>query len=91
MEAVFKADFSDVRVHVGPEAASIGALAFTHGTDLYFATGQYNPQTPQGQRLLGHELTDVVQQLAGRVKNPLSAAIAVVQDPRWKPRPKGWG
>jgi ribosomal protein S18 acetylase RimI-like enzyme len=81
MEAFFGADFSQVRVHIGPEAASIGALAFTHGTDLYFAPGQYNPTTPQGQRLLGHELTHVVQQRAGRVRNPLGSGVAVVQDP----------
>jgi hypothetical protein len=81
MEAFFQADFSQVRVHVGNEASSIGALAFAHGTDLYFAPGQYNPQTPQGQRLLGHELTHVVQQRAGRVRNPLPSGIAVVQDP----------
>ena len=62
MEAFFKADFSQVRVHVGPEASSIGALAFTAGNDLYFAPGQYNPHLAQGQRLLGHELTHVVQQ-----------------------------
>ena len=81
MEAFFDASFADVRVHVGHEAASIGALAFTIGTDLYFAPGQYNPQTTQGQQLLGHELTHVVQQRAGRVKNPMGSGVAVVQDP----------
>ena len=30
--------------------------------------------------MLGHELTHVVQQRAGRVKNPLGGGIAVVQD-----------
>jgi hypothetical protein len=81
MESFFNTSFADVRVHVGPEAASIGALAFTHGADLYFAPGQYNPQSSQGQQLLGHELTHVVQQRAGRVRNPLGAGVAVVQDP----------
>ncbi len=81
MEAFFGARFDDVRVHVGNEAASIGALAFTMGSDLYFAPGQYNPQTPQGEQLLGHELTHVVQQRAGRVRNPLGSGVAVVQDP----------
>jgi hypothetical protein len=81
MEAFFNTNFADVRVHVGHEAASIGALAFTHGTDLYFAPGQYNPQSTQGQQLIGHELTHVVQQRAGRVPNPLGAGVAVVQDP----------
>src|SRR5271166_2491524 len=81
MEAFFNTNFADVRVHVGHEAPSIGALAFTHGTDLYFSPSQYNPTSPQGQRLLGHELTHVVQQRAGRVRNPLGSGIAVVQDP----------
>ena len=81
MEAVFGTSFADVRVHVGGEAASIGALAFTIGSDLYFAPGQYNPQTMQGQQLLGHELTHVVQQRSGRVRNPMGSGIAVVQDP----------
>jgi len=81
MEAFFNTSFADVRIHVGPEAPSIGALAFTHGTDLYFAPGQYNPQSSQGQQLLGHELTHVVQQRAGRVRNPLGSGAAVVQDP----------
>jgi len=81
MEGYFNTNFADVRVHVGPEAPSIGALAFTHGTDLYFAPGQYNPQSTPGQQLLGHELTHVLQQRAGRVRNPLGSGMAVVQDP----------
>ena len=40
MEKALGADFSDVRIHVGPEASSIGALAFAHGSDIYFAAGQ---------------------------------------------------
>ena len=81
MESFFNTSFAEVRIHVGPEASSIGALAFTHGTDLYFSPGQYNPQSTPGQQLLGHELTHVVQQRAGRVRNPLGAGVAVVQDP----------
>jgi len=81
MESFFKADFSDVRVHVGSEASAIGALAFTMGSSLYFAPGQYNPDTPHGQQLLGHELTHVVQQRQGRVRNPFGSGVAVVQDP----------
>ena len=40
MEAAFGARFDNVRVHVGPEADSLGALAFTHGSDVYFAPGR---------------------------------------------------
>lgn len=81
MESFFGADFSDVRVHVGSEAASLGALAFTIGPDLYFAPGQYAPHHSHGQRLLGHELAHVVQQRSGRVRNPFGSGIAVIQDP----------
>jgi GNAT superfamily N-acetyltransferase len=80
MEAALGANFSDIRVHVGPEASSIGAVAFTWRSDIHFAPGQYNPHTPHGQFLLGHELAHVVQQRAGRVANPFGGGVAVVQD-----------
>src|SRR5690606_27769182 len=41
----------------------------------------YNPHSAHGQRLLGHELAHVVQQRAGRVRNPFGSGTAVVQDP----------
>jgi len=80
METAFGADFSDVRVHIGHEATSLGAIAYTWGTNIHFAPGQYNPHTIQGQKLLGHELWHVVQQRTGRVKNPFGGGVAVVQD-----------
>jgi hypothetical protein len=80
MEAVLGANFADVRMHVGPQAERIGAIAFTIGSDVYFAPGRFQPDTAHGQQLLGHELAHVVQQRAGRVKNPLGSGLAVVQD-----------
>jgi GNAT superfamily N-acetyltransferase len=80
MEAALGANFADVRVHVGPQAERIGAIAFTLGSDIYFAPGRFQPDTVHGQQLLGHELAHVVQQRAGRVRNPLGSGIAVVQD-----------
>ena len=80
MEAALGADFSDVRVHVGPQAERIGAVAFTMGSEIYFAPGRYQPDTLQGQQLLGHELAHVVQQRQGRVRNPMGTGVAVVQD-----------
>jgi hypothetical protein len=71
MEAALRADFSNVRVHVGPQAERIGAIAFTIGSDIYFAPGRFQPDMTHGQQLLGHELAHVVQQRAGRVRNPL--------------------
>jgi hypothetical protein len=80
MESALGASFSDVRIHVGSEASAIGAIAFTWGSDIHFAPGQYNPHTPNGQFLLGHELVHVIQQRAGRVGNPFGSGVAVVQD-----------
>jgi len=84
METLFKTSFSDVRIHVGPDAGLIGASAFTQGSDLFFAPGQYNPNTPGGQRLLGQQLAHVVQQRTGRARNPFGSGMAVVTDPMLK-------
>lgn len=68
MEESFGTDFSGVRVY--PESAkapAVGALAYTQGTDIHFAPGQFKPETTAGRQLLGHELTHVVQQAGGRV------------------------
>lgn len=66
MEPRFGHDFSRVRVHTDTKAAEsareVNALAYTVGSDVVFGTGQYGPGTSQGQRLLAHELTHVVQQ-----------------------------
>jgi hypothetical protein len=80
MENALGGDFSDVRVHIGHEATSLGAIAYTWGTNIHFAPGQYNPHTIQGQKLLGHELWHVLQQKSGRVRNPFGGGVAVVQD-----------
>jgi hypothetical protein len=80
MEAFFGANFSDVRVHTGMHASSIGALAFTQGSDIHFAVGHYSPSTPQGQRILAHELAHVVQQRSARVRNPFATGVAIVRD-----------
>jgi len=80
MEQVFKADFSDVRIHQGPQAGSIGAHAFTMGSSIYFAPGQYSPDTARGQQLLGHELAHVLQQRSGRVRTPQGGGMMVVND-----------
>ena len=50
------------------EAIKVGARAYTQGSDIHFAPGQFKPGTSAGKRLLGHELTHVVQQRAGLVK-----------------------
>jgi hypothetical protein len=67
MEGAFGTDFSQVRVHEGAHVERVGARAYTQGSDIHFAPGQYHPGSSAGQELLGHELTHVVQQGQGRV------------------------
>lgn len=69
MEQAFKTDFSTVRVHANSTyARTIGALAYTRGNDIHFAPGKYNPETRQGQELLGHELAHRFQNGQERVR-----------------------
>lgn len=80
MEQSFGVDFSAVRVHQGPQAPAIGALAYTQGTDIHFAPGQYDPDSQRGQELLGHELAHVVQQSDGRVRASTQAGELAIQE-----------
>jgi len=69
MENVFKADFSNVRVHpASARAVELGALAFAQGNEIHVAPGHWAPETPKGQELLGHELGHVMQQWTGKAK-----------------------
>lgn len=43
-------------------AQAVNARAFTVGQDVVFGVGEYAPRTGEGQRLLAHELTHVLQQ-----------------------------
>jgi len=67
------ADFSGVRIHTGHSAVQmnreLGARAFTIGNDIYFNSGNYQPEGHQGKHLLAHELTHVIQQ--GAVLRPM--------------------
>jgi hypothetical protein len=72
MESRFRHDFSQVRVHDGAQAAasarSLQALAYTRGSDIAFARGQYNPTSEAGKRLLAHELAHTLQPSDGRIQ-----------------------
>ncbi|HEX8067387.1 MAG TPA: DUF4157 domain-containing protein [Thermoleophilaceae bacterium] len=62
-------DFSSVRVHADAAAAesarALDADAYTVGRDVVFGAGRYQPDRPEGRRLLAHELTHVAQQAGG--------------------------
>lgn len=78
-------DFGQVRLHTdaraAESAAALDARAYTVGRDIFFARGQYRPDTPQGERLLAHELAHTVQQTrplpgvgSGVLSSPTDAA-----------------
>ncbi len=68
-EAHFQRSLGDVRLHTDSEADNLsrqlGARAFTSGSDVFFRSGEYSPDSVEGKKLLGHELTHVVQQGGG--------------------------
>jgi hypothetical protein len=72
MESSIGADFSGVRIHNDGNARQmskdLNAQAFTHGKDIYFNSGKYDPSGTGGKHLLAHELTHVVQQGGGGIK-----------------------
>lgn len=59
-------DLTAVRVHDDPDAhrlnRALGARATTFGESIFFAGGQFAPNTGAGRRLLLHELGHVAQQ-----------------------------
>ena len=83
MENGFSADFSNVKIHTDALAVEmnkeLGAQAFTHGNDIYFNEGKYDPSSAGGKHLLAHELTHTIQQGKNRLnkkhKAPHSTAI----------------
>ncbi len=78
LERSFRHDLSAARVHTGgaaaASAAALNARAYTTGPNIVFAEGHYAPETPQGRRLLAHEMAHVVQQAAGDVPPGLAEA-----------------
>jgi hypothetical protein len=65
MEDRFGHNFGDVRIHADDQAAAsandLNAAAYSTGKHIVFGAGRYAPETPQGQRLIAHELAHVVQ------------------------------
>jgi hypothetical protein len=78
-------DLGDVRVHRGAaaeqSARDLGARAYTVGSDVVFGAGRYAPDTPDGRRLIAHELTHVVDQAGSgalRLDRDLDPGVSVL-------------
>lgn len=84
VEPRFSQDFSRVRVHSDAQsnqaARAMNAQAFTTGQDIYFGAGSYEVGTKQGDRLLAHELTHVVQQ--SEIPNLVTGTVRSAQRPK---------
>ncbi|MEQ8973397.1 MAG: DUF4157 domain-containing protein [Coleofasciculus sp. C1-SOL-03] len=83
MEQAFGADFSGVRVHNNSNAdqlnRSLNARAFTTGSDIFFKQGEYNPGSRDGQELLAHELTHVVQQSGSQLQTKQTGSVELMR------------
>ena len=81
-EGALGGDLGRVRLHLGDEAAARsaqeGARAFTERQEIYFARGEYDPGSPEGRRLLLHELAHARQ--AERPGGGLADQEALEQD-----------
>jgi hypothetical protein len=66
LEPRFGRDLSGVRIHAdqasGEIAQGLQSRAFTVGSDIFFAPGEFELGTSNGLRVLSHELTHAVQQ-----------------------------
>lgn len=82
MEDRFGHDFGHVRVHTDGTAAesaqAVGARAYTVGSHIVFARGEYDTASNDGRQLMSHELTHVVQQGG----SPVALQRAVSETPQ---------
>ena len=69
LEPAFGQSFANVRIHLDEQAtmaaSAVSAEAFTLGRDVYFNRGYFDPSSPRGIALIGHELTHVAQNAGG--------------------------
>ena len=83
LAGVVACDLDEVRLHTNERAAAtasaLGARAFTVEQDVSFASGEYAPHTPEGLRLLVHELKHVEQYARGM--RPGTIAGRPISDP----------
>ncbi|MGI0486546.1 eCIS core domain-containing protein [Pantanalinema rosaneae CENA516] len=66
MERQLGRDLSQIRIHIDGTSAQMNqqlrSRAFTHRNDIYFNSGEYQPDSQKGQFLLVHETVHAIQQ-----------------------------
>ena len=95
MESGFGADFSGVKIHTDSRAIQmnkdLGARAFTSGNDIYFNSGQFQPASDNGKKLLAHELTHTLQQGASSTQTLVQRSTADEAYQQVVDAASGWG
>jgi hypothetical protein len=95
MEPRFGHDFGSVRVHSDAKAANsaraVNASAYTVGNHMVAGPAGFDFSSPNGRRLLAHELTHVVQQSGSNAPRTLARAPAEPEQKEKKPAPKPKG
>ena len=80
LEARTGVDLGNVQMRESDQPESIGARAFARGNVIDFAPGEFQPGTEEGEALIGHEVSHVLQQAKGQVRAD-SGASPVNADP----------
>jgi hypothetical protein len=79
LSSAYGDDLGDVRVHTGEQAnalaRAVSARAFTVGSDIFFADGEYSPRTHPGQDLIAHEVAHVVHGRGAPSVGPLTVTV----------------
>lgn len=78
LESAYGEPLGSVRIHTGEHAAAlaraVSARAFTVGSDVFFARGEYDPASAGGRELIAHEVAHVVQQRGAPASGRLSVS-----------------
>jgi hypothetical protein len=78
LENKLKTSLGEVRIFTSSAAdaaaTAYGAQAFALGLDVFFASGRYQPETPEGQELIAHEVAHTVQQRGAKREGPLEVS-----------------
>jgi hypothetical protein len=82
MERAFSWDFSRVHIRLSDAMTRIGARALTRGNEIIMAPHHYQPESVEGQTLIGHELAHVVQQQMGRAQRHAGGRGLLLDDSR---------
>ena len=73
-------DLGNIQLRESGQPESIGARAFARGNVIDFAPGEFRPGTQEGDAVIGHEVSHVLQQASGQVRAD-SGASPVNADP----------